>query len=149
MRAGPFRRVLVASVASLTVFTLAVTVVSTTPAAAATVPTGFTDALVAGGLTWPTAIAVANDGRVFVDEQGGALKVIKNGALLPTPFMKLTVRGGGGAANEEGLVGLTLDPNFATNHFLYVYYTVPFIGERRVTQSRESLHGQRRRRATG
>ena len=79
-------------------------------------------------MTWPTAIAVANDGRVFVDEQSGALRVIKNGALLPTPFIKLTVKGQGGAANEEGLVGLTLDPNFATNNFLYVYYTVPTSG---------------------
>jgi glucose/arabinose dehydrogenase len=97
-------------------------------ALAATVPAGFTDALVASGLTWPTAIAVADDGRVFAAEQSGALRVIKNGVLLPAPFFKLTVRGGGGAANEEGLVGLTLDPNFAINHFLYVYYTVPSSG---------------------
>jgi glucose/arabinose dehydrogenase len=54
--------------------------------------------------------------------------VIKNGVLLPTPFMKLTVKGQGGAANEEGLVGITLDPGFATNGFLYVYYTVPGSG---------------------
>ena len=40
----------------------------------------------------------------------------------------MTVRGEGGAANEEGLVGITLDPNFATNNFLYVYYTVPTSG---------------------
>ena len=82
-------------------------------------------------------------------EQSGALKVIKNGALLPTPFIQLTVRGQGGAANEEGLVGITLDPNFATNNFLYVYYTVPASGERHVSQSRESLHGERGRCDTG
>ena len=94
---------------------------------AATVPSGFTDALVASGLTWPTAMAVANDGRVFVTEQRGAVRVIKNGALLPTPFVKLTVKSQGGS-NEEGLLGITLDPNFATNNFLYVYYTVPTSG---------------------
>ena len=94
---------------------------------AATVPPGFTDALVASGLTWPTALAVANDGRVFVTEQSGTLRVIKNGALLPTPFMTMTVKGQGGS-NEEGLVGITLDPSFATNNFLYVYYTVPSSG---------------------
>ena len=94
----------------------------------ATVPAGFTDALVASGLTWPTAIAVADDGRVFADEQSGALRVIKNGVLLTAPFIKLNVKGQGGAANEEGLVGLTLDPSFATNHFVYVYYTVPSSG---------------------
>jgi glucose/arabinose dehydrogenase len=98
------------------------------PVLAATVPAGFTDALVASGLTWPTGIAVANDGRVFATEQSGALRVIKNGALLPTPFIKLTVKGQGGAANEEGLVGIALDPAFDTNGFLYVYYTVPSSG---------------------
>jgi glucose/arabinose dehydrogenase len=104
---------------------LAASVLSSSEGSAATVPSGFTDALVASGLTWPTGLAVANDGRIFATEQSGALKVIKNGALLPTPFIKLTVRGAGGAANEEGLVGIALDPSFTTNNFLYVYYTVP------------------------
>jgi glucose/arabinose dehydrogenase len=107
---------------------LTATLLPLDPVAAATVPSGFSDALVASGLTWPTALAVANDGRVFATEQSGALKVIKNGALLPTPFVKLTVKGQGGAANEAGLLGITLDPNFASNKFLYVYYTVPTSG---------------------
>jgi glucose/arabinose dehydrogenase len=94
---------------------------------AATVPSGFTDALVASGMTWPTALVVANDGRVFVTEQRGTVRVIKNGALLPTPFVNLTVKSQGGS-NEEGLLGITLDPSFATNNFLYVYYTVPSSG---------------------
>ena len=50
-------------------------------ASAATVPTGFTDAVVASGLNTPTAMALAPDGRIFVCKQGGALRVIKNGAL--------------------------------------------------------------------
>ena len=50
---------------------------------AATVPTGFTEALVASGLASPTAMQFAPDGRLFVCEQGGRLRVIKNGALLP------------------------------------------------------------------
>jgi glucose/arabinose dehydrogenase len=115
-------------VALIVVSLLGLVVVPTTSAAASTVPSGFTDALVASGLTWPTGLAVADDGRVFATEQSGSLRVIKNGTLLPTPFIKLTVKGGGGAANEEGLVGITLDPHFATNHFLYVYYTVPSSG---------------------
>ena len=99
---------------------------------AATVPSGFTDALVASGLTWPTALAVANDGRVFVTEQRGTVKVIKNGALLSTPFVNVTVKSQGGS-NEEGLLGIALDPSFATNNFLYVYYTVPSPGTSRLT----------------
>ena len=58
-----------------------------TPAAAATLPTGFTEAQVAGGLASPTAMQFAPDGRLFVCEQGGRLRVIKNGALLATPFL--------------------------------------------------------------
>ena len=61
----------------------------------------------------------APDGRLFVCEQGGRLRVIKNGALLPTPFVTLTVN----SAGERGLLGVAFDPAFATNHFVYVYYT--------------------------
>jgi glucose/arabinose dehydrogenase len=66
-------------------------------------------------------MAIAPDGRIFVCQQGGALRVIKNGALLPQPFMTLTVD----PAGERGLLGIAFDPNFASNNFLYVYYTVP------------------------
>src|SRR5687767_15804455 len=94
---------------------------ATTSASAATVPAGFTDTLVASGLSSPTAMAIAPDGRIFVCQQGGALRVIKNGALLPTPFMTLVVD----PAGERGLLGIAFDPNFSSNNFLYVYYTVP------------------------
>jgi len=66
-------------------------------------------------------MAIAPDGRIFVCEQTGALRVIKNGAVLPAPFMTLVVDPDG----ERGLLGIAFDPNFATNNFLYVYYTVP------------------------
>ena len=51
----------------------------------------------------------------------GQLRVIKNGALLATPFVSVTTT----AAGERGLLGVTFDPDFATNRFVYVYYTVP------------------------
>jgi len=86
---------------------------------AATVPTGFTDSVVASGLSNPTAMAFAPDGRIFVCQQGGALRVIKNGALLATPFLTVTVNSSG----ERGLLGVAFDPNFASNQLVYVYYT--------------------------
>ena len=53
------------------------------PAArAATLPAGFAETVVASGLANPTAMEFAPDGRLFVAEQGGRLRVIKNGALL-------------------------------------------------------------------
>jgi glucose/arabinose dehydrogenase len=86
---------------------------------AATVPPGFTDSLVAAGLSNPTAMALAPDGRIFVCEQGGSLRVIKNGVLLATPFLTVTVDSSG----ERGLLGIAFDPNFVTNQLIYIYYT--------------------------
>src|SRR5262245_1624148 len=85
----------------------------------ATLPGGFAETLVSGGLTNPTAMALAPDGRIFVCEQEGRLRVIKNGALLSTPFLSVTVS----SVGERGLLGVAFDPTFASNHFVYVYYT--------------------------
>jgi glucose/arabinose dehydrogenase len=92
-------------------------VVST--AGAATLPTGFSETQVATGLSAPTAMAFAPDGRLFVAEQGGRLRVIKNGALLAQPFLTVTVN----SAGERGLLGVAFDPAFASNGYVYVYYT--------------------------
>ncbi len=86
---------------------------------AATVPTGFTETLVASGLRSPTAMQFAPDGRLFVCEQTGALRIIKNGALLSAPFLTLSVDSSG----ERGLLGVAFDPDFISNQFVYVYYT--------------------------
>jgi glucose/arabinose dehydrogenase len=71
------------------------------------------------GLTGATAFAQAGDGRFFVAEQGGRLRVVKNGSLLATPFVQLTVDSSG----ERGLLGVALHPGFASNGLVYVYYT--------------------------
>jgi glucose/arabinose dehydrogenase len=88
-------------------------------AAAATYPPGFTEGPVTNGLTNPTAMAFAPDGRLFVSEQAGHLRVVKDYVLLPTPFVSLTVN----FVGEQGLLGVAFDPGFATNHWIYVYYT--------------------------
>jgi glucose/arabinose dehydrogenase len=88
--------------------------------AAATLPSGFVETQI-GGLSSPTAMEFAPDDRLFVCLKGGSLRVIKNGVLLATPFVTLTVD----SAGERGLLGIAFDPNFATNNFVYVYYTVP------------------------
>jgi glucose/arabinose dehydrogenase len=84
-------------------------------------PSGFVETQVASALHVPTAMNAAPDGRLFVCEQTGSLRVIQNDQLLTTPFVTLKVD----AAGERGLIGVVLDPNFAANHFVYVYYTVP------------------------
>ena len=69
-----------------------------------------------------TAMAFAPDGRLFVCLQDGRLRVIdKNGVLLASSFVTLSVDSNG----ERGLLGVAFDPNFASNQYVYVYYTVP------------------------
>lgn len=95
-------------------------------AKAADVPSGFADTPVVSGLDSPTAMAFAPDGRLFVCQQGGQLRVIKNGALLPTPFVTLDVN----TSSERGLLGIAFDPNFSTNKYIYLYYTAPILRNR-------------------
>src|SRR5450432_1259672 len=88
---------------------------------AATLPAGFTETQYGANVgISPTAMEFAPDGRLFVCLQGGHLLVISNGTLLPTPFVTVTTTANG----ERGLLGITFDPNFAGNQFVYVYYTV-------------------------
>ncbi|MFL6282108.1 MAG: PQQ-dependent sugar dehydrogenase [Pyrinomonadaceae bacterium] len=87
---------------------------------AASLPEGFTERSVAEGLTGATAMAFAPDGRLFVCQQDGRLRVIKEGELLPEPFATFDVDSTG----ERGLLGVAFDPDFARNGFVYVYYTV-------------------------
>ena len=91
------------------------------PVAAATLPAGFVETRIATGLSAPTAMEFAPDGRLFVCQQAGQLRVVKNATLLSTPFVTLTVD----SSVERGLLGVTFDPAFASNQFVYVYYTVP------------------------
>jgi glucose/arabinose dehydrogenase len=91
-----------------------------------TQPAGFTrnEAWVTG-LSSATAFAQASDGRFFIAEQGGALRVVKNGLLLTPPFVQL---GDVDAQGERGLIGVTLDPAFASNGYVYVHHTVSSAG---------------------
>jgi len=90
-------------------------------AAAQNLPENFARVLVAGNISTPTAMAFLPDGRIFVCEQTGAVRVIKDGVLLPQPFLQVTVMSTG----ERGLLGVAIDPDFEINQFVYVYYTVP------------------------
>jgi glucose/arabinose dehydrogenase len=98
---------------------LVLALAATSNAAAATLPATFSETVFASGLSGPTAMQFAPDGRLFVCQQGGQLRVIKDGVLLATPFVSLSVN----ASGERGLLGVAFDPDFAVNQFVYVYYT--------------------------
>jgi glucose/arabinose dehydrogenase len=87
-------------------------------AAAATFPSGFKSAKIAN-VNKPTAMGVAPDGRVFVCEQTGKVRVIKNDVLLSQPFLSIPVHSQG----EHGLLGIAFDPSFSSNKRVYVFYT--------------------------
>jgi len=75
--------------------------------------------VVARGLQAPRAIDIADDGRIFVAEKLGSIRVIENGVLLSEPVGDIKVENLG----DGGLLGIALHPNFTKNHLFYVYYT--------------------------
>jgi glucose/arabinose dehydrogenase len=87
--------------------------------AALTVPPGFAVTELVTGLRSPTAMAIASDRRIFVCEQKGTLRVIRDGRLLDAPFVTVPVDG----QRERGLVGVALHPDFPRTPYVYVYYT--------------------------
>lgn len=74
-----------------------------------------------GGLKDPMELAVAPDGRVFFAERGGAVKVWKPDTKAVVELVKLPVFSG----LEDGLLGLTLDPKFAENGWIYLNRSLP------------------------
>ena len=89
---------------------------------AATLPAGFQESTVFSGLTEPTAVEFASDGRVFVAEKSGLIKVFDDIADgTPTVFADLRTNVHG--FWDRGLLGLALDPNFPTRPYVYVLYT--------------------------
>jgi glucose/arabinose dehydrogenase len=89
------------------------------PSHAGATQNGFSITTQVTGLQRPTAMAFAPDGRLFVCQQDGQVRVVKNGVLLAQPFLTVAVDGSG----ERGLLGVTFDPQFSTNGWIYVYYT--------------------------
>ncbi len=88
------------------------------PAHAITLPPNFADALVTN-VGVPTALAFTPDGRLLIATQGGALRIFHGGSLLGQAALNLNVC----SNSERGLLGVAVDPSFASNHFIYVYYT--------------------------
>jgi glucose/arabinose dehydrogenase len=78
---------------------------------------------VASGLSSPVLVTNAGDGsdRLFIVEQTGEIRVVKNGSLLPTPFLDLS--GQISTGGERGLLGLAFHPSYETNGRFYVDFT--------------------------
>ena len=86
----------------------------------ATLPAGFTDTLLTS-VDSPTALAFTPDGRMLITTQPGQLRIYQSGALTQTPALDLSATIC--SDFERGLLGVAVDPDFASNHFIYIYYT--------------------------
>lgn len=96
---------------------------------AAQLPKGFIEERIAENLD-PTTMAMAPDGRIFIAEKNGRIRIVENGILLEDPFLEIQVDN----FNERGLGGLTFHPDFEQNNFIYITYTVPGENHNRVSR---------------
>jgi len=84
---------------------------------------------IVGGLESPLLLTNAHDGsnRMFVLQKAGKILIIKNGQLIPTPFLDLSSKmiKVSSVYDERGLLGLAFHPNYAQNGRFYVYYCAP------------------------
>src|ERR1043166_1942198 len=92
---------------------------------------------VATGLDFPLFLAAppGDNSRLFIVEKTGRIRIVKNGGLLPAPFLDLSARVSGGG--EQGLLGLAFHPQYAANGRFVVNYTNPS-GDTRVSVFRVS-----------
>jgi len=89
------------------------------------------DPFISSGLTAPVFLTQPlDDGRIFVVEQPGRIRVIRNGVLQATPFLDITSRVL--YSGERGLLSVAFHPQYATNHFFYVYFTTQTNGDIRI-----------------
>jgi glucose/arabinose dehydrogenase len=92
---------------------------ATPPPSSEPLPPGATVETVLSGLNPAIAMAFDPTGRIFYTEKAGAVRLISNRALQPTPVITFSVD----TCSERGLLGIALDPQFSSNHYIYVYYT--------------------------
>lgn len=83
-------------------------------------PDGFEVVPYATGLVEPVALAFAPDGRLFVTEKAGKIRIVQDGVLQPEPFASVDVY----TVNENGLLGIAIDPDFAQNHYVFVFASI-------------------------
>jgi glucose/arabinose dehydrogenase len=116
MRFGPIRM----AAAGASAWMLVLGAASAPGALAATFPAGFQDTLVAS-LDRPTGLAFTPDGRLLIATEAGQVRIVRDGALLPAAPLDISSKVC--SDGERGVMAVAVDPSYATNHFIYVYYT--------------------------
>src|SRR5205823_14783108 len=83
-------------------------------------PPGVTIQTLLSNMAYPVAMAFDPDGRLFYTEKvSGKVRLFENGVLQTSAVITFSVD----SSTERGLLGIAIDPDFATNHYIYVYHT--------------------------
>ncbi len=103
-------------------------------AGAQILPDGFAIEVFVEGILEPTQLDEAPDGRIFVAERTGKIRIVENGILLDEPFYEVDTETPG----ERGVTGLILHPEFDQNGYVYIYYTIPDTNRNRLIRVQAS-----------
>jgi glucose/arabinose dehydrogenase len=101
-------------------------------------PSDYKKVVLASGLDSPMKLAIAKDGRVFFNQRSGKIRMIKPGDPKVVDLLTIKVQNGG--SNEDGLLGIALDPKFESNQFLYAFYAASTTSDYKI--SRFTLTGE-------
>ena len=111
------RAALIAAIAALML------VLAAQARAATVLPAGFNEVQVATGFSTPVAVDWTPDGRAFVAEKSGRVRVVNpDGSLRTAPL--IDIRDKVNAYSDRGMLGIAVDTDFATNGFVYLLYVV-------------------------
>jgi glucose/arabinose dehydrogenase len=108
------------------------------PVSAQSVPSDLSlQSVITSGVDQPIAVRAPNDGsgRTFIVSRSGSVRIFRNGALEPTPFITVSVS----TSSEQGLLGLAFHPNFASNGRFYLQLTRPSGGGANIGSSPDQL----------
>ena len=102
---------------------------------------GITFTLVTTGVSEPVQVthAPGDASRLFVVSQGGTIHIVKNGTLLPTPFLSIGALTSDGS--EQGLLSMAFDPDYGSSGLFYVYYTDDLASPGDITLARYQVSG--------
>jgi glucose/arabinose dehydrogenase len=107
-------------------------------------PTPLKSVRVTSGLSRPLWVGAppGDFDRMFVGEQGGKIRIVKNGALLPAPYIDIGPNGLGkstAGSGERGLLGIAFHPDFQNNRQFYIHYSQSGTGDTMVELFEESV----------
>ena len=130
MQFGKFTYKVLLLTFSFVIFSLITTLIGLNKVNAAPLADFQTSPIISTGLNSPTGLQFSPDGRLFILERAGKVKIYKNGQLLPNIFVDLNSVSSG----DRGLIGIAFDPDYSANHYVYFYFTSSIDNHNRIVR---------------